>query len=147
MEKFRCRTVKPKQSHWKEVSADSFPEAAEAFFFQGCDHGLEVVSVKSPIGEIVKFALVEVEGHGELVARVFHHGIWRRGVPRPYPTLKQVAAILGWEHDPEELLGSGWDCEETKEEAEERKFGRNGKTDPHADGYEDHGTVQKVAAG
>lgn len=58
----------------------------------------------------IHFALVEVEGHGEWVSRVFRYGLWRRGgvVRKGTPTqdqvLAKIAETLGWTHDPRDLL-------------------------------------------
>ena len=117
---FRCRTVKPKVSEWREVEAESFDLAANEFhskyqlYFDNLKLKMETEDKKI---YFIHFVLVEVEGHGEMVSRIFEHGIWRRGgvkgVVVPFKTrLKDIAEKLGWTHEPEELVAEGWAGEE-----------------------------------
>lgn len=113
--KFRCRTKIPAETLWVEIAADDPEQAAMEYFFQ---HDLvRIVHVRTIEGkrESVLFALVEVEGHGEWIARVFRRDLWRKGgvkLRRQTITIEDVARQLGWTGDPEELLSSGWPYED-----------------------------------
>ena len=127
---FKCRTVKPRESRWFNITAES-PEAAANDFHTAYSHEVESLRLRMARGEghyYINFALVEVEGHGEMLSRFYHYGIWRRGMTRPELPLKtrlaDIAQKLGWEHDPQELIAEGWDGEETMHEAEERMAAR-----------------------
>lgn len=118
---FHCRTVKPKVSRWYEVRAETPGEAANDFHSDNLEV-LTNLSWEMPTANggkyFVMFATIEVEGHGEVVSRVYKHGIFRKGgVKRPdYRTpdqkLKEMADALGWTHDPAELVAPGWDGDE-----------------------------------
>jgi len=120
---YSCRLVKPTVGSWIGIEANSPGEAANEFH---CTHMAGTISYRPENGsEGVSFALVEVEDHGDFVSRMYYLGIGRAGgVRRPQPTLKQIAEMLGWERDPEELLEPGWLYEETMEEAQARVFGK-----------------------
>ena len=105
---YKCRTTKPTESKWYEVEASSPELAANEF------HNERILSVKSLVHVmedssgryLVKFVLVEVEGHGERVSRIFEYGIWRKGgVKTDYRTpeqkLKELADALGYTKPPE----------------------------------------------
>jgi hypothetical protein len=116
--KYKCRTTKPRESRWFEIEAES-PEAAANDFHSDYLHEVESLRLRMEKGSghyFINFALVEVEGHGEMVSRVYHYGIWRRGAKRPEPPLKkrltEIAQKLGWKRDPKELIVEGWDGEE-----------------------------------
>lgn len=115
--KYRCRTIKPSESQWQEIEADSPEVAASEFHFQ-CDHFIphySYIDRKSDGShQVVNFSLVEIEGHPvPLVARTFVSGIWRKGGVKMYgPTLGEIASGLGWEYPTEELLSENWECEE-----------------------------------
>ena len=137
---FRVRTVKPQESRWYEVWGETPEEAANDFHVKNME-ALANLSWKveqkrsafkrlpadfdgsgQPSGSyyFLKFVCVEVEGHGEMVSRMYHHGLWRRGgVKGPdhfksrEQKLKELAEALGWSHDPEELISDeGWDGDE-----------------------------------
>ncbi len=122
---YRCRTILPTVSAWTEQGGASPEDAAAEFWAKTWRHGAGAEFKRAP-GDVVAFARVEVEGHGSVVARVFWTGLVRKGgVPRRRPTtLADVAAAIGWEGDPAELLADGWECEETTEEAMVRKWKR-----------------------
>ena len=121
MTTFRCRTVKPKVSRWYEVQAET-PESAANDFHSDNMEVLASLRWEVPTANdgkyFIMFANIEVEGHGEMVSRVYKHGIWRKGgVKRsdyktPEQKLKELADALGWTHAPEELIASGWDGDE-----------------------------------
>jgi hypothetical protein len=125
--KFKVRALKPKESPWFDVEAQTSDEALREFHFRevNCKSGYGGIRkrVEDEDGmHLVFFALIEVEGEEAKVSRIFEYGIWRcGGVKSKEITLKEIADALGWTHDPEDLLGE-WDNEETMEEAEARKF-------------------------
>jgi hypothetical protein len=103
-------------------------EAANTFHEQE----LEVVRgfrFRNPLGdgrfETVVFALVEVDGHGQGISRVYLQGIRRKGGVQPlsFPTLQEVAERLGWRGSPDELL-TPWPGEESWDEASARRWGK-----------------------
>lgn len=127
--RYKCRTTKPAESKWYEIEAASPEQAANDYHTRDL-HCLASASweMKNDDGGkyYIMFALVEVEGHGEWVSRVYKYGIYRKGgVKRPdYRTheqkLKDLATAIGWEKDPAILIEDGWEGEETLEEASAR---------------------------
>lgn len=119
---YRCRTILPTVSAWKNTEGASPEEAAAEFWTRAWERNGGVpgeVYHRTP-GNLVAFARVEVEGHGDMVARVFWSGLVRSGGVRrhgPRKTLTEIAKALRWEDAPEELLSEGWQCEETEETA------------------------------
>lgn len=113
MKVFRCRFVAPKVSDWSSVEADS-PELAANEFHSRDERSWSIAYVpdESNPGARVHFARIEVDGHGELVSRIFTSGIIRRGGVRSRPSLTDVAKAVGWERNPNELLEVGWEGEE-----------------------------------
>lgn len=118
---FKCRTVKPKLTEWREIDSES-PETAANDFHSKWQ--LYFDNLKLWVGNekdghyYIHYVLVEVEGHGEMVSRIFEYGIWRRGkkTETPFKTrLKELAEKLGWTHEPEELVAEGWEGEEPEE--------------------------------
>lgn len=110
--KYRCRTTKPKASEWFDIEAES-PELAANSFHSDYDALIDSVTyTPNPElpGAFVYFAVVEVEGHGTWVSRVFLSRILRRGGAqrKPPPTIKHVALLLGYKHNPRTLLEDGW---------------------------------------
>lgn len=94
MQEYRCRTLKPEESGWKTVSAESVEDAANDYHF---DSGIGA-RLKS-----ARFSIVEVEGHDRYIARSFHYGIGRIGGIKPprmqapsyyCDTFEQVAQLL-----------------------------------------------------
>jgi len=114
--KYRCRTTKPNESKWFEVEAESPEEVANSFHAEYDKLVESVVYYPDPemLGSSVRFALIEVEGHGTWISRLFVSKIVRRGGIRQKPllTLAQVAMKLGFKHPPEELMQKGWEQEE-----------------------------------
>lgn len=113
---FRIRRVLPEQAEtvWHSVEAATAAEAVMEDFY-GDARGVNYYPRPEALGHRIVFAAYEVEGHGELVARVYKSGIVRKGgVTRPGwpPRLEDVARQLGWEKDPAELLAPGWELEE-----------------------------------
>lgn len=119
---FNCRTILPTVSAWTAQEGASPEGAAAEFWVRAWRHGRGAEFRRGP-GDVVAFARVEVEGHGSMVARMFWRGLVRKGgVTKKRPmTLEDVARAIGWEDDPAELLGDGWECEETEQEAEAMK--------------------------
>lgn len=156
---YYCRSLVPHISQWHKVEASSREEAVCNFHY---DHGLESLKVtveeKPEQRYSVAFVLVEVADHldgedillgrrrirrleglndghvEELVSRVFHTGIYRRGGVKPAgwkstkDRLIEVAKLLGWTHDPQDLIAEGWNLEETWDEARARKWGHPAKS-------------------
>lgn len=119
MTTYNVRRLRPApEPNFTPVEAASPEEAADTYYNTRNTDGYPTISFLHKVGDAkfqrVKYALIEIEGHGELVARSFHSGIWRRGA-RPNANLSEqltrVATELGWEHDPSELLDK-WDLEE-----------------------------------
>lgn len=122
--KYRCRTTKPIESEWYDQEAEMPEQAANEFHSDRFDTVRSIQLTVHPTPEEryeIHFAGVEVEGHGEWVSRIFRYGIWRRGgvVRAGTPTFEQrlaeIVKILGWTHDPMELLDD--DCFEYVEPA------------------------------
>lgn len=108
--RYRCRFVAPTSSDWADVEADSPESAANEFHFKRTELGRQPDSVTyipdaDKPGSRIHFARVAVDGHGEMVSRVYTIGIIRRGVAPRRMSLAEVARIVRWEHDPAELLG------------------------------------------
>jgi len=124
---FRCRTVKPEVSAWVEIEAESPEDAANSYHERDTPKSLTYRHETEGGARVVfiGFARIEVEGHGEMVSKVYHHGIWRKGgvKTRAPMTLTMVAEALGYDEDPSTLLDE-WPGEETMEEAEARKSSR-----------------------
>lgn len=112
---YRCRVLKPRASNWITVEHRSADAAALELLYQDTHLGISYKYDPERPGSVVVFALIEVEEHGELIARVYKSSIVRRGGVKPpgqEMTIQRVAAILGWSKDPGELLAPGWDLEE-----------------------------------
>jgi len=91
---YRCRCVKPNISEWYEVEANTPEDAANDFMFENY-YGIHMKTDRP--GELCYYAVIEVENHGEFIARRFRIGIRRRGgVPSPASrrTLDDIAKIL-----------------------------------------------------
>ncbi len=126
---YNCRTVRPEESAWFGVQASSPEEAANSFHTENLHSFKNFVFVETS-GDggkhIVHFALVEVEGHGEMVSRAYSYGIWRRGGVRSKvgktdaEKLEEIADKLGWLWPPADLLKSDWLGEESLEDAKKR---------------------------
>jgi hypothetical protein len=122
---YRCRMVQPSVEEWGEVEADSPPLAANEYHLNLNHAGFDLRRV-FPDGRIerVHLALIEVEGHGPFISRLFSTGIFRKGGVHPTETeLAAVANKLGWTGPPKELLEDGWDGEETYDDAKKRQGG------------------------
>lgn len=121
--KFRVRFLKPNLYEWQEVEAETSGQAAHNFHYNHPRHlGFSYVEAPTKTTRhTIYFALVEVEGHGEFVSRVYHYGLWRKGgvedPRRGSKELLRIASELGWGRDPQELLAEGWEEEETLEDA------------------------------
>ncbi len=110
---YSCRTTRPKLSNWTQVNANSPEEAANDFHFNSTI-GINYIVENGSQKYIVVFACIEVDGHGEFIARWYNYPIWRRGgVKCPgRKTLDDVAKELDWPHEPRLLLEQGWLHEE-----------------------------------
>lgn len=119
MTRYRCRSLRPKVSSWSDLEADSPEDAAQEHLGRWfrMDALRYTPDLENP-GSHIYFSLVEVEGHGEMVARLYTSGIVRAGgvKPRQVQTREQaladIAKQIGWEKDPALLLDAGWDGEE-----------------------------------
>lgn len=117
---YRARSVAPNESAWRYFYADSPEDAAQQWLAENSSmhhDGVKVLRYKldPELAEIVVFALVEVEGHGTWIARLYVSGIGRPGgvkASRDPSALGKIAAALGWTGTPEELLAPGWVGEE-----------------------------------
>lgn len=111
---YRVRAVRPKTTDWQDVEAASPEEAASEFQEKFNPAQLSISLPRKNNGkEVLSLCCVEVEGSGEFISRYFNTGIWRSGgVKPPQRSLREVAKILGWEHDPNELVAEGWPLEE-----------------------------------
>ena len=120
---YRCRVLKPEESEWFRILAHTPEEAANGV--HGRESGHRIKSIPYSVDDEqnghykVLFALIEVEGYGSFVSRIYSYGIWRKGGVKPWPPqkLETIAKALEWEHPPEALLEPGWAGEETMEEA------------------------------
>src|ERR1700748_435246 len=130
---YKCRFVKPNQSQWHNIDADSFQEAAQEFHGQYVpsyykDRSSLVYLDRKPNGssEGVYFALIEIENYGELIVRTYYTCITRKGRASKDPnTLESVAKGLGWTGLLEELL-EYWSGEESPEKALKNKIEHKG---------------------
>lgn len=117
MTTYKCRVIKPSVSQWFDVNADTPELAARDFHYDklGLIPGVRFKPDATRPGLTITFARIEVDGHGELVSRVWECRLVRKGgVRRPGIPLRieDVAKVIGWEHDTQELLTPGWDGEE-----------------------------------
>lgn len=126
MPKFRCRTVLPKLSNWYVGEAPTPEEAANAFHAENVSllPSCCYTHTEADGGKIcIYFARIEVEGHETLVSRVYRYGLWRKGgVKLSTPTLADIAKKLEYKGDPKTLIESGWEFEESMEEARAGKL-------------------------
>lgn len=120
MKYFVRRLVPSPGKRAAEVEATGPEDAAQVFLLRYGTSSTQL-TLTGPDGCCYHFSRVEVQGHGEMVARVVSAGIWRRGGVRPLnpATPEAVAAQLGlrW---PVDLFGA-WDGEETWDAARERE--------------------------
>jgi len=113
-EVFKCRSIKPSASPWVEVQAETIEEAASKFYSK-LPLPRSALSWRLEDGSYAHFILYEVENASSLdqfIGRWFTKGITRRGNFKSGPqTLKQIAELLGWMKDPNDLL-TKWEDEE-----------------------------------
>jgi hypothetical protein len=113
-EVFKCRIIKPSSTPWVEVQADTIEDAASKFYSRIPTHQSSV-RWRLEDGSYAHFVLYEVENGESLdqfIGRWFTKGITRKGGFKSGPqTLKQLAEILGWTKDPNDLL-TKWEGEE-----------------------------------
>lgn len=127
---FQCRSIKPNISFWKNIEADTAADAAQTFHDKYHTFGQYTYRVYSGNNSmyLAHFMLVEVEHHGELVSRMFQHGIWRKGIKLPnVPSLESIAKELGWTHSLDNLIDESddvWDGVESYEAAAQRVFNK-----------------------
>ncbi len=123
MTAYRCRSLVPTASEWVEVEGAWDGDAANLYHMKV---NLEVPSLRychqvDGKTTYIEFMLVEVEGHGEHVSRVFSHGIFRKGGVKLGLSLREIASRLGYENDPETLVEEGWEGEVSFEQARTEK--------------------------
>lgn len=117
MPTYQCRFTAPRSSGWSAVEAPSPEMAANEFHYRDKSFGISYCPDPEKPGSRIYFASVEVDGFGTWVSRVYWSGIVRRGGVRSRGrklTLADVAKAVRWERDPAELLGEGWDGEESE---------------------------------
>lgn len=123
MQNFRCRSIKPGISRWFDVKAETYGDAIQLI------HSAYVPNISSNLGvsngaiksiayrkededgsvEGIYFSLIEVDGLGEFVSRIYYKGIRRVGKLKiNLPTIDDIAKILDWKHPSEDLLNEGW---------------------------------------
>jgi hypothetical protein len=110
---YRCRFRVPVETDWSDVDAASPEDAAQDFHYHRYSDARGLYATRGIW--TVHFALVEVDGYGELVSRVMKTGIYRKGGvkrDRPPQTIDEIARRLGWAHPVDQLFDSGWDGEE-----------------------------------
>jgi len=112
---YKCRIVKPNVGQWFDVEASSEGEAALEHHYNYSNVGYAyVLELPENTRQQINFALVEVDGFGEFISRVYIKGIWRKGgikLNRGEDYLITIARNLNWEHPAEDLLKPGWDGE------------------------------------
>ena len=127
---WRCSFLVPKSELPESViEADTAEEAALSYHDEHDENGLRYRHEDADNCIVyIRFALVGVVGEDgaaiELVTRMYHHGLWRKGgVKRPgaIDTLEGIAKALGYTHDPQSLVEPGWDLEESIPEAQGRQ--------------------------
>jgi hypothetical protein len=113
-EMFKCRIIKPSTTPWVEVQAETIEEAASQFYSK-LDIPRSAIQWRIEDGSYAHFVLYEVENAESLdqfIGRWFTKGITRKGGFKSDPqTLRQIAELLGWTKDPNELL-TKWEGEE-----------------------------------
>lgn len=119
---YRCRSVKPHESTWRDVESDTPESAANEYhcqFGQSDDYIVTDDRIENDCQRI-GFMLVEVENYGEWVSRMFYKGIYRKGGIKRlgqktfYQRLVEAAKTIGWEKDPMRLVVEGWEEEQSE---------------------------------
>ena len=118
-ETYRCRFLAPRETSWEDVSASSPEDAAQKHHDRHRDISVKFCPDPDKGGSRIHFARIEVEGHGDMVSRLYTSGIIRKGgvknpFLRPLITIEGVVKAIGWQKPPAELLEPGWDGEETE---------------------------------
>ena len=117
---YRARSVAPVESEWRYCYAERPEDAARQWLCENSSMRHDAVRVlrykpDPDVAQIVIFALVEVEGHGTWIARLYVSGIGRFGSAKAHrepSALQKIAATQPTPGAPEELLQPGWDGEE-----------------------------------
>ncbi len=128
MSTYRIRFVAPTQSDFVEVAGHDVPDAVGNFLearLGGCLF-VQPEKLGPESRETVYFAVVDVEGHGELVGRHFYSGIGRKGGvrvpnPREMGSLAAVEKVLGLADG--SLSDADWEGEESEDDARRRRWG------------------------
>jgi hypothetical protein len=112
---YTCRAIKPVQTPWTAIEADSAGEAVNKLHFQL--HGSIKALTYRLEHETVSFLQFEVKTSDEKVerlnSRIFSSGIRRKGgIKRQELTLQEIATQLEHEGDPQTLVAPGWTGEE-----------------------------------
>lgn len=127
-----CRFVVPLADLAQTIIASTSEEAAMTFHDENSDTGL-LYRHEDADGKIeqIRFALVMTTGpdgqETPLVTRMYHSGIWRKGGVKRRGTpkdLAEIAAALGYTHDPQTLVAEGWAHEESTSAAQDRQIRR-----------------------
>lgn len=116
--RYKVRFLKPIQTEYTEIEAEDYKDAIQDLHVIGTA-GRSYIFIDERNGrhEKIHLALMECEGFEPLVSRYFSSGIWRRGGIKlneltKEQQLKNIAAELGWTHDPNDLIEPGWEKEE-----------------------------------
>lgn len=127
---FNIRFLAPKASAFVPVPGLDVADAVGNFLEKRLDQCLFVrpENGSGSESETGYYALVEVEGHGDLVGRHFYSGIGRKGGvvrknPRERRSLAEVERDLGLAAG--FLSETEWVGEESSDEAWQRKFGNS----------------------
>src|SRR6478609_11031311 len=103
--KFKVRSVKPSISRWFEIEAENYIDAAQEVHQAyvpniASNNSVQNTHINSVVynkdgGERVYFSLIEVEGYGEFVSRIYYKGIRRKGkMSVKENTLENIAKVL-----------------------------------------------------
>jgi hypothetical protein len=115
---FRVRYTKPVSVDLSVMSAQTAEEAANEFHFK------HKKGFRMRTGEDVgTYAIVEVQGYGEFIARCFYRGVGRKGGIRPVnmaSSVDDLAKRLGVPPDALSDVDNTWLHEESWEDAAKR---------------------------
>ena len=110
---YSVRTLKPDVGEFVNIEAISPEDAAQELLFSSSQSTVKYVDRKGKEVQVIRFALVEVKGFGEMFARVYEKGIFRLGAQGKNDKFR-VMRELGWTGTFDELVGpwegeSDWD--------------------------------------
>ena len=132
---FKIRSLRPHVTPFTAVEADTLAEAAGDFLAENRAKALFVrpANAGRADGDTTYFAVLEVEGEGEFVARYFYGGIGRQGGIKP-KNPNERDSIAAVERDlglkPGDISDVEWVGEESPDHAWDRKMGRSPEMAP-----------------